>query len=247
MYRCALMIACVLAGSVAVAEEKPLKPAGDRPVAVYMELCQVEVDVLKLRRMGVDWKTLSEHETVTGNPAWLRKQAELMRENDLARVNAEPRLTTIAGRKAVFDIATTRATLLPRMAEEKIAVEVTLETFDPPANEKGEISADSRGEPKTSLTTKTACRPGQTVLLGQELSTKKNSAGEVTAETATLTFLMADTKMSELEHAGVGKHPRLRPTDGPVLVGERPLGNVVEVPRDGAAVKPRAATGPRNR
>lgn len=219
------VVACALVGSLAaVAAEKPPKPAGGEPAMVYVELSQVEVDVLKLRRMGIDWKAVAEHESVAGNPAWLRKWAELLVENDLARINASPRLTTMTGRKAVFDVTTTRETVLPRLAEGKIVVEVTLETFDPPAEEKRAADPEARGEQRSSLSTVTTCKPGQTVLLGQDLSTSKNSTGEITAESATLTFLMADTNMPELGKAPKGA-PAIAPVDLP-LVEVQPLGSV---------------------
>jgi hypothetical protein len=237
MHRYTLAVGLLAVSLVASAAEKPAKLAAHDPVMVVMELSQVEVNVTKLRRMGIDWKTLSENAEVTGNPAWLRKLAELMIENGLARNHASPKLATVVGRQAIFDVVATRATLLPRLVDSKIAVEVTLETYDPPVNEKGEINAATRGEPRTSLSTKTTCKPGQTVLLGQDASVKKNSAGEVTVETVTLTFLMADVVRPETEHAKKKDVPDLRPIDGPI----------VELSPLGSAVKPPAGAVPRRR
>jgi hypothetical protein len=223
MNRYWLAVVCVLVGSVAsMAQEKPAKRAD--PVMIYMELSQVEVNVRRLREMGIDWEALTEHEKAVNHPAWLRKMAELMVENDLARMIAGPRLTTIANREASIDVVATRATMLPRMVDGKIGLAVTLEIYDPPVNEKGEIDAATRGRPRSSLSTKTACNPGETVLLGQDLATKKDNDGKVTAETATLTFLMADTKMPEQGEA----KKVLVPIDLP-LVGARPLGSAVEI------------------
>jgi hypothetical protein len=236
MNRYCLAVVGVLVGSLVVtAQEKPTKPGKDEPVQVYIELCQVEVDVLKLRRMGIDWQTLAEQESVANNPAWLRKLAELMVENNLAQRHANPQLVTMAGRKAEFDIGTTRETVLPRMVDGKIVVEVSLETYDPPTKKQQAAKPAARGEQRSSLSTVVTCEPGQTRLLGGDVSTSKNSSGEVTKETVTLTFLMADTKMPELEQGRKGKAAELR-SAGAVLVGDRPLGTVVEIKE---AVRPR--------
>ena len=80
-----LAVICVLAFSLlASAAEKPPKPVAD-PVMVVMELSQVEVNLVKLRQMGIDWKTLTQHEKIAGNPAWFREFVELLVQNDLAR------------------------------------------------------------------------------------------------------------------------------------------------------------------
>jgi hypothetical protein len=228
-----LAVVGLLIGSLAAgAAEKPRKPAGDGPAMVVVEVCQVEVDVRKLRGMGIDWKAATAHETIAGNPAWLRKWAELLMENGLARVNASPKLATIAGREAIFDIGVTRETIKPLVIDGKIVVEMTLETYEPRTVEQQKTDPEGRGQLRTSVATKAACQPGQTILLGHELSEKRDGDGKVSGETATLTFLAADIVRPEADRPKQAKGPidsELRAEPASVVVGARPTGSAVEV------------------
>src|SRR4051794_30755263 len=84
--------------------------AADDPATIFLEVCQIEVDIQKLQQLGIDWKTLVEHEKVVSNPGWLRRVTELMAENGAARVSVSPRLVAVSGREARIEVSMTRLT-----------------------------------------------------------------------------------------------------------------------------------------
>jgi hypothetical protein len=236
MNRSLLVLLCLLIGSLVSGDERPPKPAKDEPVMVVIELCEVEVDVVKLREMGIDWEKASHHESIAGNPAWFKKWAELLLENGVLVRHSNPKLATIANREAVFDVGDLRETVKARMVDRKIEVAVTLDNFDMVPLKGG---AWTRGDHRASYSTVAQFKPGETKLLRHVPATKKDSDGKVTGETATLTFLTVDLVRPETEQAQRQK----KPTDselraGPVIVGARPLGSAVEKrAKDAAKVK----------
>lgn len=228
MNHSSLAVAGLLLWSLfAVAAEKPIRPAKADPLMVTIELCEVEVDVLKLQEMGIDWEKASHHESVAANPAWLRKWAELLLENGLVLHRSNPKLATIVDREAVFDVGDLRETVKAQMLDEKIEVAVTLENFDMVPIKGG---AWTRGDRRATYSTVATFKPGETKLLRQIPSTKKDRGGNVTSETATLTFLIADLVRPATEQVNRDQKPddsELRA--GPVIVGARPLGSAVEI------------------
>jgi len=220
------VVGLLLWSILAVAADKSVRPAKADPVMLTIELCEVEVDVLKLQELGIDWEKASHHKSVASNPAWLRKWAELLLENGLVLNHSNPKLATIVDREAVFDVGDLRETVKAQMVDKKIEVRVTLENFDMVPIKGG---AWTRGDRRATYSTVATFKPGETKLLRQLPSIKKDPSGNVTGETATLTFLTVDLIRPKTEHA----EDEQKPTDselrnGPVIVGARPLGSAVE-------------------
>jgi Flp pilus assembly secretin CpaC len=179
--------------------EESLRPA---PAKLVVEVKVVEVNIDKLKGLGFDWTRLTptgiEHTAVDrlpkidGRPITVEELngfLEALRQNNLARVLAEPTLVTLDGRPASISIGDTQLDIVPIvLGTGRVRLDCRI-AISAPKSEPGR-HANKRDTSPTAypfrLDLATELEPGKTCLVGHARTDKSTHGNSPETETLVL-------------------------------------------------------------
>jgi hypothetical protein len=173
------------------------------PKKLVVEVKVIEVATTKLKNLGFDWTQLDpggvKHESIdevlqSVATDGLTGFLEALRQNNLARVLAEPTIATLDGRPASFSIGGTQLDLVPVvLGNGHVRLEYRIE-LAVPQKEPTRIATKRESETRTQpfkLDSAAELELGKTCVVGRT-KTNTQSEGGKSQETETLVFVRVD-------------------------------------------------------
>jgi hypothetical protein len=183
------------------------EPARQSPKKLVVEVKVVEVATTKLRNLGFDWTQLApdgvKHESIdevlqSAAADRLIGFLEALRQNNLARVLAEPTIATLDGRPASLAVGSTRLDIVPVvLGDGHVRLEYRIE-LAAQQKEPSRLGAKRETDAKTSplrLDSAAELELGKTAVVGRTKTNTQSPDGK-SQETETLVFVRVDL----LEH-----------------------------------------------
>lgn len=199
---------------------------------VFVEVCVAEVSLTKLRALGFDWdaahSTFEPTYRTNDDPLDLLSFVDALGKDDLARVLSRPRLATMSGRTASFQVGDAkgqgvRLELVPQVLDiQKIQLQYRIELNPSKPDAAGEADGRRPATRELVLDSATELSPGTACCVSETRSRRTSERGK-TEETATLVLIRADFKPPE----DIRTAEKPQPPKG-VLEGRYPE---IEVPR----------------
>ena len=199
--------ACVvllLAATICTADEPPAPPAVKTILQVQLKVIEVQTD--KLKNLGFSWTHVASEGKVESFANFLDslKKAqsvdelngflEALAQNGLARVQAEPTISTLNGRPASLRTGGTRLDMVPiLLANGDVRLECRLEIDATPVATKRTSAKPDAEKPATpfQLDTATELAVGKTTVIGH--ARNRNPAAESRSrETETVVLARVD-------------------------------------------------------
>jgi hypothetical protein len=225
LFCCALTLAPIVSGR---GDERP--PAAPNKLVVQAEFKIVEVSTTKLRNLGFDWAQLAPAGQQGKSIDDVLKSAgtdgfvgflEALRQNNLARVLAEPTVATLDGRPASFAVGDTRLDIVPIvMGNGRVRLEYRIELASEQKKPALPTRRDMEMKPKTvRLDAAAVLELGKTTLVGRTQTKAQTADGKI-QELETLVFVRTDLLKEDLLSKPAGttsfKDVEYREIPGPV-------------------------------
>ena len=177
--------------------------ASKKQEKVFIEVYVAEVSFSKLRALGFDWdaahSTFEPTYRTNDDPLDLLSFVDALRKAGLVRELCHPRLATMSGRTASFQVGDAkgqgvRLELVPQVLDtQKIQLQYRIELNPPKPDAAGEADGRQHTTRELMLDSATELSPGTACCVSETRSRRTNEKGKI-EETVTVVLIRADFK-----------------------------------------------------
>lgn len=197
---CFAVISCFGSGLPALGDDAEAKHT---PKKLVVEVKVIEVATTKLKNLGFDWAQLApegvQRESIdkllqSASADQLVKFLEALRQNNLARVLAEPTIATLDGRPASFTAGGTHLDIVPIvMGNGRVHLEYRIK-LEPQQPESSQSTKRETGVQSQRFLLDAAANLdlGKSCLLGRSKADVRSPDGKTTSEFETLVIARVD-------------------------------------------------------